>query len=189
MLVRSIVLGAVLLGFVSTSHAAIIAYNETVNGDLPSSVPISVGTLDLGINTVSGTTGFGGSYLDFDSFRFTIAPGQQLTAINLDLANISGSSVISAGWGFYRVSPVPVFLGDISASSQPNSVIPSVFPQGAGIYSISASSLAGTGPRSYTFNFEVASTATTPEPASCVIWGVLGIAGLVAARRRKKFAA
>ncbi len=32
-------------------------------------------------------------------------------------------------------------------------------------------------------------TATTPEPASCVIWGTLGIAGLVAARRRKKLAA
>jgi hypothetical protein len=32
-------------------------------------------------------------------------------------------------------------------------------------------------------------TAPVPEPASCVIWGALGIAGLVAAQRRKKLAA
>lgn len=33
------------------------------------------------------------------------------------------------------------------------------------------------------------STAAVPEPASLIIWGGLGIAGLVAARRRKKVAA
>jgi hypothetical protein len=34
--------------------------------------------------------------------------------------------------------------------------------------------------------YEVISAAPVPEPAFLAIWGGLGIAGLVAARRRKK---
>lgn len=32
-------------------------------------------------------------------------------------------------------------------------------------------------------------SSVTPEPASCILWGGLGLVGLVAARRRKKLAA
>ena len=68
------------------AKAAPLQYDESVSGDLPESAPFPVLLLDVGVNTVSGS-----SYLneaaqpysaDFDSLEFTVPAGTQLNSIS-----------------------------------------------------------------------------------------------------------
>lgn len=84
---------AIALIFAFETQAAVINYDETVDGDLVltgnAATSTSLGTFDIGMNTVSGQLTYayssGGSVpMDVaDPFRFNIAAGHQLTAVTL----------------------------------------------------------------------------------------------------------
>jgi len=71
---------------VSPVHATPLAYNEAVSGDLPENPPFPVLSLDVGANTVSGTSFVnfpvgGPNSADFDSFEFSVPANTQLVGI------------------------------------------------------------------------------------------------------------
>ncbi len=82
---RILVLIAALALPVGSAQA--LTWNETINGDLSGngSAPTLLGTLSSGSNVISGTMGsLGGTGpLDADIWNFTVAPGYDLTGINL----------------------------------------------------------------------------------------------------------
>ncbi|MDN5753358.1 MAG: FxDxF family PEP-CTERM protein [Nitrosospira sp.] len=88
--------------------SAAIAYDETVSGDFVSAIlePSGVspgtfaGVMTAGVNTITGT--FGNSAAagrDTDVFSFEIPAGQQLTAIDLTYAVVSGDPVNGSYFG------------------------------------------------------------------------------------------
>jgi len=71
---------------VSPGHATPLAYNEAVSGDLPESAPFPVLPLDVGVNTVNGTSFVnfpvgGPNSADFDSFEFSVPANTRLVWI------------------------------------------------------------------------------------------------------------
>ena len=71
---------------VSPAHATPLAYNEAVSGDLPENAPFPVLPLDVGVNTVTGTSFVnfppgGPNSADFDSFEFSVPANTQLLGI------------------------------------------------------------------------------------------------------------
>lgn len=79
---RTVSLASALL-YCAVAHGSTI-YNESVSGDLSNNglTPTSLAA-SAGLNDVFGTTGRTGSVIDRDYFTFTIAPGQQLSAITV----------------------------------------------------------------------------------------------------------
>jgi hypothetical protein len=86
---------SLLILLASPLAAQALSYSEAVGGDFSdsTSAPTNLGTLDLGSNTISGTSTAGATLVfvpdphfpdqDVDVFSFTIAPGQRLDSINL----------------------------------------------------------------------------------------------------------
>jgi hypothetical protein len=83
----SAVVIAVLAAFaVAQARATPLAYNEAVSGDLPEGSPFPVLPLDVGVNTVTGTSfvnfpSGGPNSADFDSFEFSVPTNTQLVGI------------------------------------------------------------------------------------------------------------
>src|SRR5262245_46295881 len=79
-LVRFIGCVAVLL-VARVGSATPIAYDEGVSGDLPPSYPAPLFTLDVGSNTVKGTTHLTlvNTSVDFDDFAFVVPVGTHVT--------------------------------------------------------------------------------------------------------------
>jgi hypothetical protein len=92
--------------FANQALSAII-YNESVNGELSGTIgsPTVIGTLDLGVNNVIGST-VSSPNLDQDFWRITIAPGQRLSSVILR----SYTTTDTAGGGF-----LAVFTGNLTA--------------------------------------------------------------------------
>jgi hypothetical protein len=67
--------------------ASPLAYNEAVSGDLPESASFPVLPLDVGVNTISGTSFVnfppgGPNSADFDSFEFSVPANTRLVGIS-----------------------------------------------------------------------------------------------------------
>jgi len=83
---RSATLAAMLVLVAGSASAGTVNYIEAVTGDLPESSNFPILALDVGVNTVSGTSFVnfpigGPNSADFDSFKFTVPVGTILTAI------------------------------------------------------------------------------------------------------------
>ena len=96
------IMGTALCGAVA--HANTL-YSETGSGDFsnnglaPTQISVSAGS-----NDVFGTTGRTGNVIDRDYFTFTLAPGQQLTAITV----LPGTSPLGAlGFSFIGIQSGP----------------------------------------------------------------------------------
>ena len=78
---------------VCSAHAA-NGWNEAVSGDLANvgTSPTPV-TLGLGSNLIAGSTGRTSGVVDRDYFSVSIAPGQQLSAVNV----LAGTAATNAG--------------------------------------------------------------------------------------------
>jgi len=88
-----------LLGMSSAASAAPFTFSEAVSGDLCCIPPLpTVFLLDVGVNTVAGTTHFASDAADADDFAFQVPVGTRLTAIS---------------FGFVTTSNVPVTGGEI----------------------------------------------------------------------------
>jgi hypothetical protein len=174
-----------MVGLVRPASATPISYTESASGDLPPFLPAApafVFTLDVGVNTVSGTSHFDNvDGADGDSFAFTIPVGMELT--NISYAFVRGGDA-TGGNLFYELDNgnAPVSLPALGSQTidlfgaSPVVVFASGLPLGAGTYGISNESVtknpAGGWTDAYTWSLTVASTdAPVPEPASLALLG------------------
>jgi len=185
--------------------AAATGYNET-SGDLSNSntAPTSV-TFGVGDNFIVGTTGASAaSGIDRDYFTFTLAPGQELTAIMVleGTTSIAGpdpqnpKSFIGLESGGSVTNPAAPAVGDLlgythyGPSLIGSDILDNVAggagaqgftpPLGAGTYSVWIQE-ANLGTANYAFNFLVRSV---PEPSSWAM--MLSGFGLIGWSMRKR---
>jgi hypothetical protein len=191
-LLPSLIAGLSTTVFAAASAAMPVTYQESVSGDLTSFGPLPVFALDIGTNTVSGTTGILNNTLDFDSFAFKIPSGSVLVAGSVQLADSAGSAgdFGSAVWQLFSGSSTaqddtPLEVLD---SASPGSDALTSAPLGAGFYNFSATTLRfgdfmTTQLGDYTFSLTLRATQAVPEPGTLVLAG-LAFVGLAATRRR-----
>jgi hypothetical protein len=182
---RLIVVVALFALVASFAHGAVVAYNETTDGDLPFiGSPLPTFTFDVGANTVSGTEGYPtASFVDTDSdsFAFVIPAGYSMTGGTLQLTDNVGDP-LSASWNLYSGS-ADYLGGTFQAnllSLSPGSISISALP--AGTYHIDSDAFASASvppsTANYVFTFNI-----VPEPASLAILGLSSLALLVRPRR------
>jgi hypothetical protein len=163
-----------------STFAAPILYSEAVSGDLPASGnPLPTFTLDAGVNTISGTTGFDGDVADFDSFAFIVPTGLQVVIANVTLTDFIGD-LPAASWYLNSGSPA-AFEGnslEFIEVDSPGTQNFTTTPLAPDTYNLTAWVLGGVGYSNFTFTF----TVIVPEPTSLAL---LGFAGLALARRRR----
>jgi hypothetical protein len=163
------------------ASAAVVTYNESVSGDLPAGIagnPLPIMNLDVGTNTVKGTSGVGGS-VDFDSFAFTVPVGAQLVSANVAATDVAGSTrdITDLVWNLFKGSANfsgGTFVENILVDS-PGTKTFSSTPLGSNTYNISASTIETTGSGSgfsdYTFTFVVQGPiSAAPEVGTLTIW-------------------
>ncbi len=86
-----------------------MTYSEDLQGDL---LHNDLGVLDLGANTISGTTGVPGDYgatTDLDPFVFTVAPGDLLETITME---VKSEGELYTIWALYEAPFNPIINFD-----------------------------------------------------------------------------
>jgi len=189
-LLGTFVVMIVMTGVVRPAGASPISYTESVSGDLVSGLPApTVFTLDVGVNTVSGTSTFGPTSSDFDSFAFDVPVGMQVTDISYAFVRTGTATAGFTGFALDNGNPgaFPLLAQQIVNlfGASPVGMFATTLPLGAGIYSVQNESLSRAGidwTDDYTWSLTVTSTAAgVPEPASLVLLG----SGLVGAGARR----
>jgi hypothetical protein len=197
---RVVGLLAVLL-FARVGHATPIIYDEGVSGDLGDTFPATQFTLDIGSNTITGTTHFtvhsSLASVDFDHFAFAVPTGMHVTDNTYAFLATPVPGTMSAGVD-YRLDngnalPVAPLLGDVTVDMLGASLVHpfgTALPLGAGTYTLDQF-LMGFSPSgdfgfstNYTWTLSVASDAAVPEPTSVCLLGT-GVAGAWMRRRRR----
>lgn len=150
----------------STARAQV---NYTEPPDLSTNLnnPTPVGTVALGLNTVSGgvsdTWDTGGSFgIDkADSFSFTVPPGVVVTGIQLVVTSFACNNCTS------DVQSSTIGINTVNITGNGTFTLPVFGPLGAGIYDAQArvgqnsSFVAGSG--SYSYQFRITATAATND--------------------------
>ena len=188
------------LGSFGAASAA-TAHDEAATGDLSNNglAPTPV-TFAAGSNQVLGSTGRGAAGIDRDYFSFTLAAGQQLSAIfvvpgtatlgafsfigiesghQLTLPTTATTAAGLLGWWHYAAADVATnILDDMGMAANGSSGFTP--PLGAGTYAVWVQDT-GAGATPYGFDFQV--TAAVPEPqAWALLLAGLGVLGFI--RRR-----
>lgn len=178
--------------------SAQISFNETADVDLGDPIegsPTILGSLGIGVNTVSGSLDNTFTFLDRDAFQFTVADGLQLD--NLSFTLLEGDN------RFYALSNQDAALSTTSAGG--NYYISLIGASSVGVNlldgtlnSLGPPGSGGSGPLAagdYTFwiqetDFTVANyslslttSAAVPEPGSVFV--LLCSGGLMCIRRRR----
>ena len=177
-----LILGASILLLVSAqANATPVNYDELISGDLPDGLPINqltnVGTFDIGINTVSGSTTGAFSGDISDQFLFNIAEGHQLDSATIyfyvtglssmafQLAKINDINVPTQ---FYNEHTVVSLTEDPTTSSA--LAFSAVMPETAGTFRVNSpgsfGSISDNVYLNYTWAFEV---SQVPAPLSVTI--------------------
>jgi PEP-CTERM motif-containing protein len=171
-------------------YATPVAYDEAVSGDLSSGFPATLFTLDVGSNTVTGTTGgVINTSGDSDNFAFVVPGGMHVADITFaSTATLLGGATsleltYAVGKGNQNVgSPPPNqsnrWIGDIFINNfggPPVHLAANLLPLSAGTYIVQAFGAgfgsSGTPGDGFTVNYTwtldvVADAAAVPEPAS-----------------------
>jgi hypothetical protein len=191
-----------------------VNYNEAVDGDLPGGSPYPVLPLDVGVNTVTGTSDFDAPSLDslsadFDDFEFTVPASTRLVSFGFtsSVTSVSGSpswmrieTFIDTSDGATAMACQenwvindPAFSPNcLVAPSAPDGSFATAMPLDAGTYLLfmgqfEASNLSVTD-FSYTWTLTV---SAIPEPASAaaLLSGLVALGALRFPGRRKRRAA
>lgn len=204
-------LGAALAFLLAGPALATTVYDESVSGDLIDGQTASpwlspgynLGALSIGDTSVAGSFGLpaGGGAVDTDVLTWSIAPGMQLDAIQIDYTVLSGDngngSYLAIAAGATVGTGMATASGNLSDALVPSSgdlltawTTPYAFgssltaPLGAGAYTLWASetgALVG-----YTLTFQV---TAVPEPQTwAMLLSGLGLSGWAARRRHARHA-
>jgi hypothetical protein len=183
------------------SQATPIAYDEAISGDLDANIPATLFTLDIGANTIKGTTSGHDISLpvvlpDFDDFAIAVPVGMHVTDITLAFQTTlePGTTLAFVDYrlsaGNVASSRLPPFLagGNIDfLGSSPVHPFDAALPLGPGTFlilenGIGTSFPGGAWTADYTWTFTV---EAVPEPTSlCLL--VSGLAGAWIQRRRRR---
>ncbi len=189
---RRLVAGGLVL-IATTSHAYTVTEGSGVYTDFSSDgvMPTYTGVLDIGANSVSGSTSFIGITTDTDYFSFTVQSGSRLTSLFADYVSdnyfhvsvglyeiqVSGSLFPLGGFrlgdpGFDVVNPVVPSGGDILAYLGLGSLESNEYAIGL----VGFTKLSG-----YDVNLDYTFTAnTSPVPLPPSAWlFVFGLTGLL----------
>jgi hypothetical protein len=194
---------AIALFSVPFSAQALI-YAENIDFPANASVTIGdiihIGTLDLGINTVSGA--LAGSCVSFggifdcnvapvgdtqDSFVLHIANGYQLDSLFVTTSNATGpagfTALLDVFDQFTETTGIPAIWRDIPLNATSTNQITT--PLGAGDYSVSmfGGLSSETGPFAYDYSLEF-NVTTVPVPSAAWLFAT-GLAGLLARKRKR----
>src|SRR5262245_4900162 len=178
---RSLLLGVASAGWLCVSEAAVaLPLSVTESGDFSGSglSPTAVGTLDAGINTISGDTADSAPFPDSDFFSVTLPGGFSITGISLSVSSfVDGSLLSSLVLLSSPSSGFESFNGDGTVTVDPFTISGTtvvIDVRGDGGFDV---------PGRDTFDYTVSITAI-PEPATALLVG-LGLAGVAAASRRR----
>jgi hypothetical protein len=157
-------------------------YNEDVDGDLAWQNPISLITLDPGLNTVSGTFGNVGFPTDYDSFAFTIPAGLALAGGVVEVSD-NVNNIVNVQWNLRTgaVAGAGALIDDVfslSPGADEFGGLPAgTYHMGADFFNVFGQSTAD-----YTFSLRV---VAVPEPANLALLA-LAAPALIWARRTPK---
>ena len=148
--------------FARLSAATTIAYDEAISGDLGDTFPATAFTLDIGSNTIMGTTHFfanPGVNSDFDQFALVVPVGLHVTDITFafQTQTLPGTNTTVAK-AEYRLdngnaTPASPFLGDLNIDllgASPLHPFAGAFPLGAGTFTLAEALVTTTSPGGWT---------------------------------------
>ncbi len=199
---RFAVLALVALG---SAPASAITVSETTDFDNSASFAwyaSSVGLLDPGVNTISGS--LDGNCLDTayglscnpgtleggdtqDSFQLEVGSGYAINSLTVTTSNVSGPAGFSASFNL-RDSSYAVLASDYSLpldSTTPDLIVSAI---GAGLYSISMFGQTASEIGAYSLDYSIEiNVSAVPVPAAAWLFGS-GLLGLVSIARRRRSA-
>jgi len=205
-LVSAIALSTIALVTALAVQATPFSYSEPVFGDLPG-IPPSAFALDVGSNTIEGTTHFAPNFVDHhfdadvDSFAFVVSGGISLSSISLAFATTTDNASqaitnleLCTGISFCAIdSPLlgPPQTVDLLGSSPVNVDFGGVLPLASGTYTLFTHGLGiapidTTKPESLSVNYTW-TLNVVPEPGSLslLVAGVLALGFAVRSRRSR----
>ena len=170
------------LALAQPAGAALITYAEPpqLSGDALN--PDLLGTLGVGVNTVTGGPSVGASGDFNDAFKVLLAGTDRITRIAIDISNFTGGIGRAVASGSLA-GPIGNFNVTYGADGSPVQFTGAV--PGPGDLVITLSALQAYMSYNYVVNITVEAIPTTPvpEPATLALFGA-GLLSLVATRRR-----
>lgn len=188
MLTASALLAAVSFG---ANASTVVESTDFPGGSSFGSGAVSVGTLTLGANSVSGALAGncvigdcnGASAGDTqDSFLFTIGSGFQVDSIFVTTSNVSGPAGFGASFSLRDPSTSLIFTPFLPLSSTSGNQVTSVL--NAGTYSISVFGQSATAAGAYALDYSIGlNVSAVPIPGAVWLFGST-LAGLLAFKSR-----